>query len=159
MNNVTQFLSDHNIDFTLHEHPPVYTCEEADEYCGGIPGMSCKNLFLQDNDAKNFFLLVLPAHKKADLKKFAQRVEKKKITFGSAEAMKKILNLEPGSVSPFGLINDINKAMKVYIDREVYDADIVSFHPNINTATLEISRDMFHKYLNSSAHHVQIIES
>jgi Ala-tRNA(Pro) deacylase len=55
--------------------------------------------------------------------------------------------LEPGSVSPFGLINNENKDVEVYIDKQVYDADIVNFHPNINTASLSLTSEMFHKYL------------
>lgn len=158
MNNVIQFLSQHNIDFILHEHPPVYTCEEAEEYCVDIPGISCKNLFLRTKNDEQFFLLIIPADKKADLKKFAYKVGEKKVTFSSVDSMKSLLGLDPGSVSPFGLINDTENKVKLCIDTEVYNTDIVSFHPNVNTATLELSRDMFRRYLSVTNHEVHVIE-
>jgi Ala-tRNA(Pro) deacylase len=68
------------------------------------------------------------------------------------------LELEPGSVSPFGLLNNIDNSVETYIDEDIYNADIVSFHPNRNTATLELSKEMFRKYLDSLKHKIQIIK-
>lgn len=156
MNNVNQFLLENNIDFTLHKHPAVYTCEEAEKYCSNIPGIPSKNLLLRNKKANRYFLLVLPATKKTDLKKFEKLVGEK-ISFANSEALKEKLDLDPGSVSPFGLINDTTKSVEVYIDSDIYNGDIVSFHPNINTETLELSKDMFHKFLQVIDHKVNII--
>ena len=71
MNNVQQYLLDQQVSYILHEHPPVYTCEEAQKYCSGIPGLSCKNLFLRNKKAQRYFLLVLAYHRRADLKKIS----------------------------------------------------------------------------------------
>ena len=139
MTSPEQFLELHQITATLHEHPAVFTCEEAEIHCAHIPGLACKNLFLKGKSGR-YFLLILPANKRTDLKKFAQTVGETKVSFASPEAMKEKLHLEPGSVSPFGLINDTEKSVEVHIDKEVHDAAIVGFHPNRNTATLELSK-------------------
>lgn len=158
MNDINKFLSANNIEFILHEHPAVYTCEEAEEHCGDIPGISCKNLLLRNKKGKCYFLVVLPAKKQTDLKKFAKLVDEKKISFASRESLKEKLGLEPGSVSPFGLINDTNGLVEVYIDREIHNAKIVSFHPNINTATLELTKDMFSKFLQAIDHKITVVD-
>jgi Ala-tRNA(Pro) deacylase len=158
MNDVNQFLSANNIEFTLHEHPAVYTCEEAEKHCGDIPGIACKNLLLRNKKGKRYFLVVLPAKKQTDLKKFANIVGENKISFASSELLKEKLGLEPGAVSPFGLINDTNKSVEVYIDSDIYNAETVSFHPNVNTATLELSKDMFRKFLRAIEHKITVID-
>ncbi len=156
MNRVIDFLQKHHINYILHEHPPVFTCEEADEHCGDIPGLACKNLFLSNKKRNRFFLLVMPADKKTDLKKLGEIVGEK-ITFAKPEHLKEKLNLEPGSVSPFGLIHDHKQEVELYVDRNVCDANIVSFHPNVNTATLELSKDMFQSFLDILDHHAHIV--
>lgn len=67
------------------------------------------------------------------------------------------MNLTPGSVSPFGLINNKDNDIEVYIDEEIYNAELVNFHPNINTASLSLSREMFHKYLEIIPHDIHTI--
>ena len=127
MNDVNQFLSKNNIKFTLYEHQAVYTCEEAKRYCGHIAGIACKNLLLRTKKGKRYFLLVLPAQKRTNLKKFAKIVSENKVSFASSESLKEKLGLEAGAVSPFGLINDTNKSVEVYVDSEIYNAEIVVF--------------------------------
>lgn len=67
------------------------------------------------------------------------------------------MSLTPGSVSPFGLINNKDNDIEVYIDEEIYNSELVNFHPNINTASLSLNREMFHKYLKIIPHNIQII--
>ena len=155
MSNIEQYLRANQIKYILHEHPAVYTCEEAEKHCSDIPGLSCKNLFLKGK--RQYFLIIMPATKKADLKKISATVNESKLSFASAEALKEKLGLEPGEVSPFGLLNDKNHEIKVYIDKEVHEADIVSFHPNRNTASLELTREMFHKFLQLIDNEVHVI--
>jgi len=154
---VKSFLTQNNIEFTEHNHPAVYTCEEAEQYYKDIPGMHCKNLFLRDKKGDNYYLVVLPAAKRMDLKKFGDIVGSSKITFGSSEALKEKLGLEPGSVSIFGLLNNAGKDVGLYIDRDVYEAEIVNFHPNVNTCTLGLNKGMFHKFLQVGGYEINII--
>jgi Ala-tRNA(Pro) deacylase len=155
---VEDYLNSKEINFQLFEHPPVFTCEEAEKHCSHIPGLSCKNLLLCDKKAKNYYLVILPASKRSDLKKFAEIVGQTKVTFASPKALFEKLGLEPGSVSPFGLLNDINNEVQVYIDKEVYNTELVSFHPNRNTASIVLSKEMFHKYLNCLQNKISAIE-
>lgn len=171
MIDVEEYLKSHQITYILHEHPAVFTCEEAEKYCGNIPGMACKNLLLKGKtSSKNpqghqptqspekYFLLILPANKRTDLKKFAQIANSNKISFASPEALQAKLGLTPGAVSLFGILNDTNQAVELYIDKELYNAPIVSFHPNRNTATLELSHEMLKKFLSSIVHKAKILE-
>lgn len=147
MKTVEIYLKNHHIEFTLYEHPAVFTCEEAEEHCSHIPGLPCKNLFLRNEKKRVYFLCILPASKQADLKQIAEIAGEKRISFANADMLKELLGLTPGAVSPFGLINDTENRVKVLVDREVWEADIVSFHPNRNTATLELTGEMFRKFL------------
>jgi len=158
MTSIEDFLKSKNIAFITHEHPAVFTCEEADEHCKNIPGIPGKNLVLKGKKSGRYFLVVLPAAKRADLKKISEIVKDKHITFAGPEILLKYLNVTPGSVSPFGLIYDENHEMEVYIDKEIYDAKTVNFHPNRNTASLELSNEMFHKFLEKIENKIEIIE-
>ena len=157
MEKVLSYLGDHNIGYTLHEHIAVFTCEEAKAHAGDIPGMACKNLLLRNRKKTRFILLVLPANKKTDIKAFSLSIGEKNLSFTSSDLLMEKLGLEPGSVSPFGLINDVDNTVDLYIHREVYDASIVTFHPNINTATLELTREMFHRYLGGLVQEVEVM--
>ncbi|MBI5346880.1 MAG: prolyl-tRNA synthetase associated domain-containing protein [Chlamydiae bacterium] len=155
---VENFLRSHGIDYILHIHPAVFTCDEAKKICKDIPGLPCKNLFLQDREGKRFFLVILPAEKKLDFAKFAKLMEANKVVFGDNKMLQEKLKVEPGSVSLFGILNDQQKEVELCIDQEVYQADIVSFHPNINTATIELAKEMFHKFLKSLDRNFKILE-
>ncbi len=152
-----EFLDSKGIEYVLHEHPAVFTCEDAEEHCSDIPGLSSKNLMLKDVKGRRFFLLVLPADKRADLSRFCEIVGEKKVTFANERELSEILGVNPGAVSPFGLINDKDKQIEVFVDSEVYEAPITSFHPNRNTASIEIKRDMFKKFLDETGHEVRVI--
>lgn len=154
MNPVEQYLQSNQITYTLHEHPAVFTCEEAEQHCAHIPGLACKNLFLRGKELGKFYLAILPAKKRADLKAIGAVVGDKKMTFASAEDLKRKLGLTPGEVSPFGLINNPERDVIVCLDADVAAADTVTFHPNRNTATLEITCDMFRKFLETIGHEV-----
>lgn len=158
MVHVEKYLQDNQIKYVLHEHPAVYTCEEAEKYCSDIPGLACKNLLLKDKKGRRHFLIVLPATKRADLKGISEAVGENKVSFASAEALKEKLGLEPGAVSPFGLLNDQHHEVEVYVDEAVYNADIVSFHPNRNTASLELTGEMFRKFLQNINNKVNVIK-
>lgn len=141
---VKQFLSSNKIKHTLHFHPAVFTCQEADKHCHNIPGIASKNLFLRDDKGKKYFLVILPAAKRVDLKNLSLLINQKKLSFASPEKLNQNLKVSPGSVSIFGLLNDKNNQVETYIDEDIYTASIVSFHPNINTATVELDKKMFH---------------
>ena len=155
---VENFLKAKGIDYILHEHPGVYTCEEAKKYHGNISGLACKNLFLKGKKSSRYFLVILPAQNRVNLKRIREIVGEKHITFADSEELRGKLGLDSGAVSPFGLLNDRDHEVEVYIERGVYNADGVSFHPNRNTATLELSNAMFHKFLQTIENKIEIMD-
>ncbi len=145
---IKTYLNKHHISFTEFTHPAVFTCEEAEMHCKHIPGIPAKNLFLKERNSKRFFLAIFPAKKViriADIEKIVGC----KLKFANEQDLQVLLGLTPGSVSPFGLINDVNKKVEVVIDQEIWNTTIVSFHPNVNTATLALEREQFHKFFES----------
>lgn len=145
---IKQYLKNLNINFKTHLHPSVYTCEEADKYNQSIKGIHSKNLFLKDRKSKIFYLMVIPANRDLKIKNF-EALLNQKLKFANENNLKEILNLAPGAVSPFALINDKDSKVNILINKEIWNSNFVSFHPNINTETLEITKEDFHKYINS----------
>lgn len=146
---VYETLKNLEIEYQVFRHEAVFTVEEANEHCQGIPGTGCKNLFLKDSKGRRHFLVVVPDEKKVDIKKLGKKLEISSVGFASPERLLKYLNLTPGSVSPFGLINDKDGVVEVLVDRCLLSVEQVTFHPNINTATVVISSEDFKKYLSS----------
>ena len=156
---VKQYLEQYNITPLVHEHPPVFTVEEAAVHCQHIPGMPCKNLFLKEKETKDtkYYLIIMNAHKRLQINNLAKLLNLKKLTFANGDELFHYLKLKPGSVSPLGLINDQYYVVKVIIDEEVWHAPIVNFHPNINTASLEFTQEQFHNLMNTFQNEKKII--
>jgi Ala-tRNA(Pro) deacylase len=144
---VEDFLEKNGIIYTLYTHPAVFTCAEAEKYCKDVPGFSCKNLFLRDKDLGGFILVIMPASERLDMRSLEKKLEIKKVVFGKEEELLDILKLAPGAVSPLGLINDSKRLTRVVIDAEVWNADLVSFHPNINTESIVLKIEEFRKMI------------
>jgi Ala-tRNA(Pro) deacylase len=154
---VVEKLRDLGIAFERHEHPPVATVEQAAEHWAGIDAAHCKNLFLRNQKGDRHYLLILEHSKKADLRAVANQIGDGKLSFGSPERLLKHLGLTPGSVSPFGLIHDSTHSVRVVVDRDLQGVARLSFHPNINTATLVVSKDDFVRFLAACGNPVQYI--
>ncbi len=137
---VEHYLTGLGLAFTRHQHPPVATVAEAEEHWAAIDALHCKNLFLRNQKGSRHFLVVLAASRRADLAALGDLFGERKLGFASPERLQAHLGLTPGSVSPFGLINDREHRVEVAIDRAVRDAARVAFHPNVNTATLVSDR-------------------
>lgn len=144
---VYETLNKLDISYIRHEHPPVFTVEEAEQHWENITGAHCKNLFLRNKKGNRHYLVVLDSSKRADLKALEQQLGEDRLSFASPERMMRYLGLEVGAVSPFGLINDTQKEVQVIIDQDLKEADRINFHPNVNTATIGLSFSDFEKFL------------
>ncbi len=144
---VYEALGELGIEWIRHEHAPVFTVEEAEKHWTEVEGAHCKNLFLRNKKGDRHYLVVIESSKQADLRKLNALLHEDRLSFGSPERLKKFLGLEPGSVSPFGLINDADRQVVVVIDQDLRSAKTVNFHPNVNTATVGISFADFEKFL------------
>jgi len=131
-------LNKKSIRFKLTEHKPLFTVEDSKNLRGQIEGAHSKNLFLKDKK-DNFYLVSFIEDIVADLKKAAIQLGSKKLSFAREEYLMQYLGIKPGSVSPFGLINDYEKKVKFFFDSEFMNFDIVNFHPLVNTATVSIA--------------------
>jgi Ala-tRNA(Pro) deacylase len=143
------------IAYTRHEHPPVATVEEAEQHWDGIDAMHCKNLFLRNQKGNRHYLVIIRHSKKADLRAVADQIGDGKLSFASPDRLRTHLGLTPGSVSPFGLIHDRDHAVRVVLDGDLKSAERLSFHPNINTATLTIAAADFARFLTACGNPVQ----
>ena len=133
-----RILNDHGFEYFIEEHAPLFTVEDSKALRGQIEGAHSKNLFLKDAKA-NFFLISIEESASIDLKKTMQHIQSKKLSFAKPEYLQDILGIEPGSVSPFALLNDAQKRVRFYLDRSFLGSKKVNFHPLINTATINIS--------------------
>ncbi len=142
-----EILKKLEIDFRYDEHPPVPTIEEAKKYWKDLDAKHCKNLFFRNHKGNRHHLIILEHTQTLSIKDLEKRLKQGKITFASEKRMLKYLNITPGSVSPFGLINDNENHVHLFIDENLLKAKRISFHPNINTATLSLDFADFMKFL------------
>jgi Ala-tRNA(Pro) deacylase len=154
---VYSVLDDQNIEYEKHNHPPVFTVEEANEHWAGIKGAHTKNLFFRNKKGNRHFLVILDHGKSLDIKKLQTKIGAGTLSFASDRRLDEHLGLTKGAVSAFGLINDEKKAVEVMIDKDLMKHDYINFHPNINTATITISTEDFKKFLDSCGNKVTYI--
>ena len=150
-------LHEMGILFERYEHPPVATAEEAALHWADIDAMHCKNLFLRNQKGTRHYLVILEHTKRADLRAVADQIGDGKLSFASPDRLMAHLGVTPGSVSPFGLINDRSHHVRVAIDRDLKSAARISFHPNVNTVTLTMRYSDFQKFLDASGNVVQYV--
>jgi Ala-tRNA(Pro) deacylase len=151
-------LAELGIPYERHEHPAAFTVEQAEEHWAGINATHCKNLFLRNQKGTRHYLVILVASKRADLRAVADQIGDGKLSFASPERLMTHLGLTPGSVSPFGLINDQQHQVRVVMDSDLKTTERVAFHPNVNTATLTLSRDDFERFLKNCGNARQYVK-
>jgi len=144
--NLKTYLEKHNIQYKIYKHPAVFTVEESKSIKTKIPGMHTKCLFLKD-EKQNFYLIALSAEKRLNTKSLKDKLRIKDLHFANPEELKQQLNLTPGSVSIFGMI--YSKNFFLIIDKELWNAESVGFHPNINTSTIVLNHENLEKFYNT----------
>jgi len=154
---VISYLNDQNIDFELHEHPHVPTVEEALPYWKAINATHCKNLFFRNHKGNRHYLVILDHRRKLNIRDLEQKLKQGKISFASPKRMERYLGLSAGSVSAFGIINDHENHVHLFLDEALQSAEHISFHPNENNATLVISFASFLRFLESSGNSYEFI--
>ncbi len=145
------------IQFEYHEHPPLNTIEDAKVHWKDYNSGRCKNIFFRNHKGDRHYLVVLEHLRQLNIKDLEKRLKQGKLTFASDQRLKKYLGVEPGSVSPFGLINDNENHVHLFIDEKLKESDRLAFHPNVNTASLVISKSDFLKFLEYSGNTFEFI--
>lgn len=155
------FLKEHGIGYELYTHPPLPTVKAALEYWKDVDATHCKNLFFRNHKGNRHYLVVLECHKEMDIHALEHRLRQGKLSFASEERMERCLGLKPGSVSPLGLINDIDveatanpkelyengHRVKLFLDKDLKTAEKLSFHPCENTSGAVIGNADFMRFL------------
>ena len=147
IDDVLRFLQEHSLDYELHVHPPLPTIELALEYWKDIDSVHCKNLFFRNHKGNRHYLVVFDSEQSMAIHDLEQILHQGKLSFASPERMMKWLGLCPGSVSPFGLINDEENHVHLFLDETLQQQKALSFHPNDNRFTVVIKREEFERYL------------
>jgi Ala-tRNA(Pro) deacylase len=155
---VYEVLAALGIPYVRHEHPPVFTVEEALVHWKGIEGAHCKNLFLRNKRGNRHYLVIAEFLKSVDLRAVAKSLRDDRLSFGSDERLARCLGLHPGEVSPFGLLQDDERHVMVVLDADLARRDKVNFHPNVNTATLTISYADLRRFLAARGNKVVELE-
>jgi len=142
-----QILKELNIPFDYYGHPPAPTIEEARKYWKDIESTHCKNLFFRNHKGNRHYLVIIEHSRDLLIRDLEKRLKQGKLTFASDQRMIKYLGLSPGSVSPFGLINDTSRNVHLFLDENLKKSVKISFHPCINTASLVVSFKDFERFL------------
>jgi Ala-tRNA(Pro) deacylase len=133
------------------EHPPVFTVEEAKALRGNLPGHHIKNLFLR-NKKEEMWLVVALEDRAIDLKRLGDVLGAGRLSFGSADRLKRYLGVEPGSVTPLALANDGGHAVRLVLDRGVADGGPVNAHPLVNTMTTALAPADLLRFFDATGH-------
>jgi Ala-tRNA(Pro) deacylase len=146
-----------NIPYEYHEHPPLATIDDAKTHWKDYNSGRCKNIFFRNHKGDRHYLIILEHLRQLNIRDLEHRLRQGKLSFASDKRLKQYLGVEPGSVSPFGLINDSEKHVHLFIDEKLNESDRLAFHPNVNTATLVISRSDFLKFLHYAGNTYEFI--
>jgi Ala-tRNA(Pro) deacylase len=126
------------IEYALVEHEAVFTVQQSSQLDRDMPGAHTKNLFLKDS-AGQFWLVTVPAQMRVDLKQLPDAIDCKRVSFGKTEDLQRLLDVQPGSVTPLAAINDEAGEVRVAIDERLLRSDRINVHPMRNTATIGLS--------------------
>lgn len=146
------------ISFDYYEHPPVYTVKQALPFWKDIRATRCKNIFFRNHKGNRHYLVILEHTRDLNIKELEIRLKQGKLSFASEKRLDKYLGLKPGSVTPFGLMNDSENHVHLFIDKQLESAEKVGFHPNVNTATLVIGLKDFVRFLDWTGNSYEFLE-
>ena len=145
------------IAVTTVDHPAVFTVEEARRHRGDLPGTFTKNLFLRDKKGA-MWLVVCLENRAVDLRVLAERIGAKHLSFGSPERLMRHLGVIPGAVSPFAVINDSDRVVRVVLEREVLAQDPINLHPLDNAKTTAIAGADLLRFLEAEGHPPELLD-
>jgi Ala-tRNA(Pro) deacylase len=152
-----EHLADLGIKAETVEHEPVFTVAESRPVKARIPGAHSKNLFVKDKKGR-FFLITAKDETRIDLKRTHEAIGASgRLSFGSAEQLRELLGVEPGSVTPFAVANDREGRVTMILDANLMEHERVNFHPLVNSMTTGVSRDDLIRFLRSTGHDPQIL--
>ena len=145
------------VAYVEHRHPPLFTVEESRRLRGQLPGGHCKNLFLKDRKGQ-YWLVVALEDRPIDLKTLDRKIGAARLSFGSAERLWEVLGVRPGAVTPFSLINDTVRQVKLVLDKGMLAHDPLNYHPLVNDRTIAVSPAGLLAFLRQTGHDPMILD-
>jgi len=145
------------IAYETIEHEPLFTVEQARKLRDQIPSGHAKNLFLKDNK-KQIWLFVVHADTRVELKTLAKKLQAPGLHFAQSNDLMNYLGVTPGSVTPFGLLNDYDHVVRVLLDKELLAHNTVGIHPLRNNATTIISIDALQQFIRACGNEMTLFD-
>jgi Ala-tRNA(Pro) deacylase len=143
---------------TTHAHPPLYTVEDSKALRGALPGGHCKNLFLKDKKGQAW-LVVADEDREIDLKRLRRQIAAGgTLSFGKPELLAELMGVQPGSVTPFGLINDAERQVRVVLDLHMLEHEVLNYHPLTNDTTTAIASADLLRFIEACGHAPQVVD-
>ena len=156
---IYDFIKSRNIWYEVTEHKAVFSMKELSEVEVLYPEYDAKNLFVRDDKKRNYYLITVRGNKRVDLKKFRNDNGIRPLSFASADDLKNIMDLVPGAVTPFGLLNDKDLKVTFYLDKDFFkDEQIIGIHPNDNTATIWLKVTDLIDIIKGYGHEINVVD-
>ena len=152
------YLDQHGIKYEIMEHPAVYNMSEMEQIELPHPEADAKNLFMRDDKKRNYYLLTIKGNKRVNLKQFREENGTRKLSFASPQDLKEKLGLEPGSVTPLGLLNYSHHEIPFYLDSYFSQQPRIAVHPNDNTATIWLNPQDLLKVIKGLGNPVRVVK-
>ena len=155
---VCAYLDERGVAYDRVDHEAVFTMGAMDALELPFTNAVVKNLFLRDDKKRNYYLVVMPEDKPANLKELRTKLEARPLRFASEDDLTQYLGLRGGAVSPFGVLNDEDAAVQVVFDEELRGYRGLGVHPNDNTATLHVALDDMVRIIESHGNSMRFVE-
>lgn len=156
---IYNYLKEKNIWHEVTEHKAVFNMEELAEVDIPYPEADAKNLFVRDDKKRNYYLITVKGDKRVDLKEFRKKNNTRPLSFASENDLMDIMGLIPGAVTPLGVLNDEERKVQVFLDREFLEGrKLIGVHPNENTATVWLKTEDLIDIIKEHGNPVQVLE-
>ena len=155
---VYEFLQAQGVTYEVTEHKAVYNMDELAEVELPYPEADAKNLFVRDDKKSSYYLITVRGGKRVDLQEFRKSYGTRRLSFASAEDLERLLGLFPGSVTPLGLLNNAEKNVKLFLDSDFGEDDLIGVHPNENTATVWLKAGDLVRLIREHGNEVELIK-
>ena len=155
---IYSYLKDKKIWHEITEHKAVYNMAELTEIEIPYPEADAKNLFVRDDKKRNYYLITVKGDKRVDLKEFRKANQTRPLSFASEEDLRKLLGLPAGSVTPFGVLNDEERKVTVFLDRDFLEGSgLIGVHPNDNTATVLLKAEDLIRLIGEHGNRINVV--
>lgn len=147
------------VEYWRIDHEAAFTMEVCEAIDKALGAMICKNLFLCNRQKTDFYLLMIPGDKIFKAKELSHQIGSARLSFAGSEDMLKYLDITPGSVSVMGLMNDVQKKVKLLVDEDLLNEEYIGCYPCVNTSSLRLgTKDMFGPVLKALEHDLTVVK-